>query len=398
MRDAREARGDALAEVERVTRIRRRFLESIEASDWMALPDGPPSRGFIRIYARYLGMDADQCVAEFEAATGNVALVHHDEFIPPPPTPERPQAKRRRPNTPPAVQTEPQRPTRWNKALPSAEEAELDALAEAAPLPPRTARAAAQERVYRSLDELDAAEAALEADGDDAYAPEMAATAARVDAYDAASNPRGPGGSADPNTAPVITRLPPRRASGHAPTRAAARSPRPTPAWLAPSLIGGGALIALLLVGVLGVPALQKLLAPTATPTAVSVITPSAASVTAISPVATATQPPPTASATPVTTSRFTPRPGGGMAFTLDARERAWARITVEGATVFEGLPPIGPALSWTVTRTLTLETGNAAAFDAIVNGERLGPLGARDEVLRRIYDAAGTIRDERLP
>ena len=64
MRDARESRGATLADVEKATRIRWRYLEAIETGDWGALPDGPPSRGFIHIYARYLGMDADQCVEE----------------------------------------------------------------------------------------------------------------------------------------------------------------------------------------------------------------------------------------------------------------------------------------------------------------------------------------------
>ncbi len=45
--------------------------------------------------------------------------------------------------------------------------------------------------------------------------------------------------------------------------------------------------------------------------------------------------------------------------------------------------------------RSLTIETGNAGAFDAIVNGERLGPLGARNVIIRRTWDAAGTIKDE---
>lgn len=94
MRDARESRGATLADVEKATRIRWRYLEAIETGDWGELPDGPPSRGFIHIYARYLGMDADQCVEEFEATTGNIALVMRDEYIPPPPARERPQSAR----------------------------------------------------------------------------------------------------------------------------------------------------------------------------------------------------------------------------------------------------------------------------------------------------------------
>lgn len=63
LREAREARGLSLAEVEEATRIRQAFLSALEADDWSALPNEVVGRGFLRNYARFLGLDPDEMVA-----------------------------------------------------------------------------------------------------------------------------------------------------------------------------------------------------------------------------------------------------------------------------------------------------------------------------------------------
>ena len=45
--------------------ISRENLESIEASDWQRLPEPPFTRGFIRSYAKYLGLDVEHTLALF---------------------------------------------------------------------------------------------------------------------------------------------------------------------------------------------------------------------------------------------------------------------------------------------------------------------------------------------
>lgn len=52
----REDRGMTLDEVEELTRIRRAYIEAIEAGDWGALPPGVYTRGLLRNYARALGV------------------------------------------------------------------------------------------------------------------------------------------------------------------------------------------------------------------------------------------------------------------------------------------------------------------------------------------------------
>jgi cytoskeleton protein RodZ len=59
LRQAREDLGVSLADAERETRISRRYLEALEAEDEAALPAGVYTRGFIRTYCHYLGLNAD---------------------------------------------------------------------------------------------------------------------------------------------------------------------------------------------------------------------------------------------------------------------------------------------------------------------------------------------------
>lgn len=59
LREAREDLGVSLADAERETRISRRYLEALEGEDEAALPAPVYTRGFIRTYCRYLGLNAD---------------------------------------------------------------------------------------------------------------------------------------------------------------------------------------------------------------------------------------------------------------------------------------------------------------------------------------------------
>jgi len=70
LHQAREAKGATLKEAEAATRIRARFLELLEAGDFDAFPGGEVQiRGFLRIYARYLGLSPEEAVARYEAET-----------------------------------------------------------------------------------------------------------------------------------------------------------------------------------------------------------------------------------------------------------------------------------------------------------------------------------------
>ena len=68
MRREREMRGITLDEIAESTKIARRHLESLEKEDFDSLPGGIFNRGFVRSYARYLGIDEDQAVNDYAAA------------------------------------------------------------------------------------------------------------------------------------------------------------------------------------------------------------------------------------------------------------------------------------------------------------------------------------------
>ncbi len=61
--EAREARGVALEQAERDTRIVRRYLTALEMEDFAAFPAEVYARGFLRSYATYLGLDAGEILA-----------------------------------------------------------------------------------------------------------------------------------------------------------------------------------------------------------------------------------------------------------------------------------------------------------------------------------------------
>lgn len=66
LREARNSRKIELAEVEASTKIRVRYLLAIENEEWGALPGGIYTRGFIRSYAAYLGLDGARLADEYQ--------------------------------------------------------------------------------------------------------------------------------------------------------------------------------------------------------------------------------------------------------------------------------------------------------------------------------------------
>src|SRR5579872_3744486 len=64
----RELRGVSRDEICAATRIGSRFLEALENEQWEILPGGIFNRGFIRAVARFLGLDEDDLVAEYDLA------------------------------------------------------------------------------------------------------------------------------------------------------------------------------------------------------------------------------------------------------------------------------------------------------------------------------------------
>lgn len=96
LRAARESRELSLEQVEKQTRIRIHYLAALEADEYAELPSAVQARGFLRNYARFLGLDADNLEARFNAALYNQARRgRHMPVFDEDPTPTLPSASRR---------------------------------------------------------------------------------------------------------------------------------------------------------------------------------------------------------------------------------------------------------------------------------------------------------------
>jgi cytoskeletal protein RodZ len=84
----RELREVTLEEITSRTRIASRFLEALENEEWEKLPGGVFNRGFVRSIARYLGLDEEALLAEYDLAHGTQSAALADRLedrIPSPP-------------------------------------------------------------------------------------------------------------------------------------------------------------------------------------------------------------------------------------------------------------------------------------------------------------------------
>jgi transcriptional regulator with XRE-family HTH domain len=67
LKAVREHKELSLAEVAEATRVRKVYLAAIEADDLTPLPSRPFAVGYVRTYARVLGLDGDAAAARFKA-------------------------------------------------------------------------------------------------------------------------------------------------------------------------------------------------------------------------------------------------------------------------------------------------------------------------------------------
>jgi len=71
LRREREIRGISLKEIADATKISKRFLEALERNDHRTLPAPVFTRGFVREYSRYVGLNAEEMVNRYNFASAN---------------------------------------------------------------------------------------------------------------------------------------------------------------------------------------------------------------------------------------------------------------------------------------------------------------------------------------
>jgi cytoskeletal protein RodZ len=74
LHDARERKGVDLYRAERDTKIRARYLGALESGEYAELPGAVYTKGFLRNYAVYLGLDADEVVRQWKRERGDTRM------------------------------------------------------------------------------------------------------------------------------------------------------------------------------------------------------------------------------------------------------------------------------------------------------------------------------------
>lgn len=91
-RKAREKKNISLDDVSNVTKISARMLQAIEEERFDQLPGGVFNKGFIRAYAKHLGLNDEDAVTDYLSCLRQAQIDAHEVWDTAPPTPTRPSA------------------------------------------------------------------------------------------------------------------------------------------------------------------------------------------------------------------------------------------------------------------------------------------------------------------
>jgi cytoskeletal protein RodZ len=89
-RKEREKKGISLDDVSQVTKIGSRMLQAIEEEHFDQLPGGVFNKGFIRAYAKHLGLNDEEAVNSYLACLRQAQIDAHEAWEPARPAPNRP--------------------------------------------------------------------------------------------------------------------------------------------------------------------------------------------------------------------------------------------------------------------------------------------------------------------
>lgn len=93
------------------------------------------------------------------------------------------------------------------------------------------------------------------------------------------------------------------------------------------------------------------------------------------------------APAAPVTPAAPVPQTAPVMV-TAQFSDECWLTVIADGKEIFEGIPKAGESMSWQAQKTLVVKLGNAGGVDWVYNGQPVGKLGKKGEVVTKTFAA----------
>jgi transcriptional regulator with XRE-family HTH domain len=337
LREAREARALSLEEVEAQTRIRAKFLEALEHGDLSVLPSPAHAKGFLRNYAQFLHLDANETIARFAEATGTGMVPITGPTL----RASAPLAEQR------AVQPQ-ETLASAAPAAPAPEDAEVE----------RKTAGKGSRRVPKS-------------------------PAKRRATYVGPEQRSGPAVPLKMQQGQQQVQQQVRAERAHGPAARILRSNLFAAAILLVGLVAVGAWALTSLSTISGdalVPAEQnndllEQLGDNPTPVPSPTFRPTS------TPAVEAQQP-------------ITDR----VVLSISVQQPSWTRVVVDGETVFEGQAAPGDVLRYEGQEEVFIRTGNGAGLVVTYNGLEIGPLGERGEIVERFFTVEGQVTPTPTP
>lgn len=66
--------------------------------------------------------------------------------------------------------------------------------------------------------------------------------------------------------------------------------------------------------------------------------------------------------------------------------DQCWTLVTAGNKMIYEGIPQSGETLTWTAEENITIKAGNAGGVDIVYNGQSMGKLGTKGEVIVKTF------------
>ena len=360
-RKAREKKELSLDDVSNVTKISTRMLQAIEEENFEQLPGGVFNRGFIRAYAKHLGLDSEEAVNDYLACLRQAQVDSHDGWdLAKPPAPQPPLATKPKPAIPVKPEVKPEAPPVNVEELP---ELQL----------PRAEHIRPAKKEY------------LSSSSGISWIRIAAAVCLLISVFflwTRRSRNSGTAGASSGFPAPppstTVAALPPvaqstppsQSAAPPAPTTAA---PSPQPSAQAeeskdPSLENP--------------PAAKNAPAPSPAPRAETSADQSDVKVEKKGDV--------TIRSFGAAGAKPAEKPAATLKLIVRATENSWISVTSDGQLVTQETLIAPAATSFHATRELVVRVGNAAGVTFLWNGEEVQPQGAESEAKTFIFDAQG--------
>ncbi len=91
LKSEREKRAITLEQISSSTKIGKRMLQALEEENFNQLPGGIFNKGFVRAYARHVGLDEDQAITDYLQASGQDDVAKPDTAVEARTVPEEPR-------------------------------------------------------------------------------------------------------------------------------------------------------------------------------------------------------------------------------------------------------------------------------------------------------------------